>query len=449
MILPADFEIRMQKQLGNDYHLFKNALDEPVPVSVRINPAKWPFELPQLDQVNWCSNAFYLDHRPVFSSDPLWHAGAYYVQEASSMSIEVAFKKIKALSDNPLKILDLCAAPGGKSTHLASLMSTEDLLVSNEVIRSRVQVLSENLLKQSSPNTIVTNADSEEFAKCGPVFDVILVDAPCSGEGLFRKDPNAVNEWSLENIQTCELRQKRILENANKSLKNGGFLIYSTCTYNPGENQRQIESLLENGFEIIPLEIQGKTQDAWQFMPHQMKGEGFFIALLRKSTETVSNDNRKPKYVLKSLKPDESYSKLTNLNAPFINIGKTLYAVPEHILDFYNEHLFNLSPVNIGQTLGTTNDKLFQVSEYLPFSLNIQLSAFETFELELPQAIQYLAKNTLPWSDRNSKGYVILTFKNLPIGLGKFAGNRINNLFPNEWKLRKIPDPNSYFSLLG
>ena len=293
MKLPKEFIERMIGQLGQEeFNSFEKALALESPVSIRVNTKKFN-PLLHFEKVAWCETGYYLNQRPNFASDPLWHAGAYYVQEASSMMLEKAFLRAKELNPKPLKILDLCAAPGGKSTHIASLCDHKDVLVCNEVIKSRVAVLAENIRKQGFSNVIITNADSGDFEKLGGVFDLIVVDAPCSGEGLFRKDPQSINEWSKDNIQTCELRQKRILDSISKCLKPNGILIYSTCTYNPGENNKQIESLIELGFEAVNFEVNGKISHTFQCMPHQIKGEGFFISMLQnKSLENPKKARR-------------------------------------------------------------------------------------------------------------------------------------------------------------
>lgn len=447
MKLPQEFEHRMRLQLGADFEKFTASLDLSAPVSLRLNKKKWHYPWPQIERVDWCETGYYLESRPIFSSDPLWHAGAYYVQEASSMSIEKAFLQAKSELEGPLKVLDLCAAPGGKSTHLAGLLSENDLLVSNEVIRSRVNILLENLIKQGSSNTIITNADSAEFVKCGPVFDVVLVDAPCSGEGLFRKDPEAVNEWNPENVQTCTLRQRRILENCIRAVRTGGFIIYSTCTYNPDENHQQIDYLQTQGFELKSFKLHGASGAEWQFMPHLNKGEGFYIALLQKQYGDDMEVKVKRPFSFKTRKAEPGISDISLLNAELVADGKRLLKVPQHLLDFYHEHLAHLQAVHIGQELGYMNEKLFQVSEYLPFSLDLHVEAFPEKILEQEEALRYLAKNTLNWNDRSSKGYLLLKYKDTYIGLGKFAGNRINNLFPNDWKLRRMPAQNEYFGL--
>lgn len=447
MILPADFESRMRIQLGSDFPLFADSLTQVPPVSIRINPYKIQNN-PKLEKVPWTDYGFYLPERPVFSSDPLWHCGAYYVQEASSMAIEQPFKHARQVLNGPMKVLDLCAAPGGKSTHLASLLDQNDVLVANEVIRSRIPALVENLAKQGYPNILITHSDSEDFAQLGPVFDLILVDAPCSGEGLFRKDPDSMKEWSPENVHTCELRQRRILDNATQCLKSGGFLIYSTCTYNPGENQAQVGHLLQSGFESVTFDFDNhQAQSEMQFMPHLNKGEGFYMSLLRKnddSTETSSKKNRNP---LKPLKPDAHWLNLTRYDGVFIENRKDLFQVSDHLLEFYNQELFTLNLVKLGICIGNVGDKLFTYSEFLPFSNALNLDSFQTLNLDHATALDYLAKNALPCAERDKKGHVILRYLNQPIGFGKYAGNRINNLFPNDWRLRKIPPREHWLKL--
>src|SRR5260221_5910839 len=282
----------MQIQLPQEWGEFRSAHERPSPTSIRINPLKSNSK--ELEKIPWTDLGYYLDQRPSFTFDPLFHAGAYYVQEASSMFLEQALKQTVDLSQ-PICVLDLCAAPGGKSTHLLSLMSRESLLVSNETIRSRATILAENIQKWGSNNVVVTNNDPEDFGKLEGFFDAIVVDAPCSGEGLFRKDPNAVNEWSEEHIELCVVRQQRIINQVWPSLKKNGVLIYCTCTYNEKENEKNIHWLVEEKkVESVKLkvesewgveEVKTKNTYGYRFLPHQVKGEGFFIAVVRKTEE--------------------------------------------------------------------------------------------------------------------------------------------------------------------
>ncbi|MGI8893198.1 MAG: methyltransferase RsmF C-terminal domain-like protein, partial [Bacteroidia bacterium] len=250
--LPSVFISHLDNLLGNEaVELIKSFSTTP-PVSIRINPFKNYFPPENSGKVPWCDTGFYLPVRPVFTLDPSFHAGAYYVQEASSMFLEQAIKQITK-KEEPVKVLDISAAPGGKSTHLLSLLPKNSLLVANEVIRSRAGILKENIIKWGVPNVIVTSSDPERFSDLKSFFDIILVDAPCSGEGLFRKDANAIKEWSQENVNLCHQRQKRILNNVWTALRPGGYLIYSTCTYQTKENENQlIKFVHENNAETVP-----------------------------------------------------------------------------------------------------------------------------------------------------------------------------------------------------
>lgn len=435
----------MKQMLGaHEYALFEQAMDSTAPVSVRINPDKLSAS-PALERVPWSRYGYYLEERPVFSSDPLWHAGAYYVQEASSMLIEAAFNSVRQALEGPLCILDLCAAPGGKSTHLASLAGWEDVLVCNEIIRSRVPVLAENLRKHGADNCIITHADSSDFEQAGALFDLILVDAPCSGEGLFRRDHAAMDEWNPQNIQTCELRQKRILESAAASVKSGGFIIYSTCTWNPGENEDQLDFIQSLGFEPASFSVLGQSHTRFRAYPHLLKGEGFFMALLRKTaTGPAGKGQKHPK--LKPVKTDSEWSKLLREGSCTFGFENTVFAGPENCLRFAAEYLGGIRIYSLAAELGHQNGRLFSPSEYLPFSGVLRADALPMHAIGQEEALRYFAKNPLPCNS-SQKGYLCLAFRDLPCGLGKYAGNRINNLFPGEWKLRNIPEQGQYFCL--
>ena len=269
--------------------------------SVRINPFKlsmvngeWSnFHHSPLTihvKVPWTEYGYYLTTRPSFTFDPLFHAGCYYVQEASSMFLEQALKQTVDLSQ-PLKVLDLCAAPGGKSTHILSLISKDSLLVSNEVIRSRANILNDNVIKWGCSNVVVTNNDPRDFQRLENYFDVIVIDAPCSGSGLFRREPEAIEEWSEQNVALCSQRQQRIVADVLPALKNGGVLIYSTCSYSIEEDEKicewLIDELIINNEELIinPDWNIVPSGAGYRFWPDQVKGEGFFIACFRKNGE--------------------------------------------------------------------------------------------------------------------------------------------------------------------
>lgn len=289
--LPEKFEESIRKKLGSQFPSFLASLQDPPPVSIRVNPFKNNHNN-IFSPVPWSQYGIYLPSRPAFTLDTHFHAGSYYVQEASSMFLEQALKQSVNLN-TPLNVLDLCAAPGGKSTHLLSLLNRQSLLVSNETIRSRATILSENIQKWGYPNAIVTNNDPRDFQQLKGFFDVIVVDAPCSGEGLFRKDPEAMNEWSADHVQLCSNRQKRIVADVWDALRENGVLIYCTCTYNENENEKNLKWLQENyQVEFLKLttdtswgieEVSENKIFAYRFFPHQAKGEGFFISVMRKT----------------------------------------------------------------------------------------------------------------------------------------------------------------------
>jgi len=298
MRLPEEFLSRMQPILGAELPVFIDSLELESPISVRLNPLKkTELDLNLSDPVEWCPSAFYLPKRPSFTLDPNHHAGAYYVQEASSMAILSALKEWCLKTTKPLKILDLCAAPGGKSTLLREL-GRQHLIVSNEVIRSRYQILKENITKWGHVNVMVTNHDVKDFKGLKNFFDIILIDAPCSGEGLFRKDHKARAEWSLANVNICTARQKRILGSTYELLAPEGLLIYSTCTYNNEENTANADWIGElSGYEPVEWSAAEKNKVmlkagtetiGYQFFPHRTKGEGFyFTGLLKQDTGAI------------------------------------------------------------------------------------------------------------------------------------------------------------------
>ena len=296
MNLPELFLERTRRLMGEEMcNALCEALEKDTPVSVRMNMAKWEHVPVHRSEVPWSEQGYYLDGRPTFTFDPLFHAGCYYVQEASSMFVEQALRRYVT---EPSVMLDLCAAPGGKSTLCRSVLPEGSLLVANEVMRNRSQVLAENLVKWGHPEVIVTNNDPADFTPLENTFDVILTDVPCSGEGMFRKDPVAVSEWSLENVDTCWQRQRRILRDIWPCLKPGGLLVYSTCTYNREENEDNVAWIAGTlGAEVLPLDVPeewhitgnltGEAFPVYRFLPHRTQGEGLFLAVLRKHGEAV------------------------------------------------------------------------------------------------------------------------------------------------------------------
>lgn len=449
MQLPDSFIKRMQQLLGSDYSGFEQALTAAPPVSIRINSLKAEFPV-NLPKVPWSSNGFYLPKRPLFTLDPLLHAGAYYVQEASSMFLEQAIRQTLNLNQE-YHVLDLCGAPGGKSTHLASLFSEGSLIISNEVIRSRASILAENITKWGSGNVIVTSNDPRDFGRLPDFFDVMVVDAPCSGEGMFRKDPTAIQEWSEENVKLCSQRQQRILMDAWDSLKPGGLLIYSTCTWNEAENEQNIAWLSEQEqAESVKLELQPewgvvasqlKNIEGYRFYPHQVQGEGFFMAVVRKAgtPELHNKQIKKKKYKLtvagkKERALVQDWLK-TSDNLELVQYGEVISAVPSNHFDAIDALYQNMYVIYAGTEVAESSGKKLKPLQALALSRYLNKDAFNTIDVEFEQALRYLRKEDISFGT-NGNDWVLVQYKDIPLGWAKQIGNRVNNYFPKEWRIR-------------
>ncbi|MCD7851730.1 MAG: rRNA cytosine-C5-methyltransferase [Parabacteroides sp.] len=464
MALPIDFITRTRALLGNEFDRLEAALQADVPVSIRINEKKGtpaPKAGAPDSRVAWCETGYYLPERLSFTFDPLFHAGAYYVQEASSMFLEQAIRNyVKA----PVRCLDLCAAPGGKSTHLLSLLPEGSLLVSNEVIRSRSNILAENIAKWGNPNSIVTNNDPEEIGRLTHLFDVIVTDVPCSGEGMFRKDTDSTGEWSVANVELCAGRQRRIIHDIWNALKPGGLLVYSTCTYNTEEDEENIHYIIEElGAEALSIPVKEEWQTTgplkydhpvYRFFPHKTKGEGFFLAVLRKAegeTEEIrfksKNKKEKGKAVPATPEAVKSYLSDADLFSSEWN-GNFLRMHPESVRQVYpllREHLRILSA---GICIGEAKGKDFIPAQELALSTALHPDAFPSVELDWDYAIRYLKKEALLLPDDTEKGYVLLRYKGFPLGFAKHLGNQANNLYPQEWRIRTSYIPEKVTTLL-
>jgi len=449
MALPPDFITRTEAFLGKEeFTLLAEALQQDPPVSIRINKAK-EVPAPEFTQVTWSRTGYYLPQRLSFTFDPLFHAGAYYVQEASSMFLE---QVINQYITEPVKCLDLCASPGGKSSHLSSILPQVSLLVSNEVIRSRSHILGENMIKWGNPNTIVTNNDPVDFGGLRHLFDLLITDVPCSGEGMFRKDPESINEWSVANVELCATRQRRILHDCWETLKPGGIMIYSTCTYNTEENEDNIHYIMEElGAEVLPLPIPVEWQitgsfkhnmPVYRFFPHKTRGEGFFLAVLRKKEGDINEIHYRPKNKKEKNKPTISIPPdITRwLKEPdhfLLQIqGEKILAFPEKHIQTYHLLAEHLHIVTAGIPLGEIKGKDIIPQHALAMSTFLNQEMFPITELSWEEAIRFLRKEALVLPDTTPKGYVLLTFKGYPLGFVKNLGNRANNLYPQEWRIR-------------
>ncbi len=433
-----------------DANAFLEAHQQPAPITVRLNPAKLtdaPFQNVS-GMVPWASGACYLSQRPVFALDPLWHAGAYYVQEASSMFVEHAVKTTVDLSQ-PLRVLDLCAAPGGKSTLLAGLLNAESLLVSNDVIKTRASILYENMAKWGQPNTVVSNNDPKDFSRLAGYFDVIVIDAPCSGSGLFRREPDAMEEWSEDNVALCSQRQQRILADVYPALKQGGVLVYSTCSYSVAEDEAICDWLVQTyGFESLTIPVQAEwgimeTESAatkakgYRFLPHKVKGEGLFLAAFRKQEGDSGFDFARPKA---SPKIDKNVLQQT---AGLLNLdtGILLHETAAGWIaqsEIFRADMLALSSAlrlkKTGVLLGKPgkNEWIPEHELALCTVLNRQ---WPEVALELEDARSFLRKENFEVAT-SGKGWHLMTYENVPLGWAKLLPNRINNYYPQEWRLR-------------
>ena len=456
MNLPQSFVERTRQLLGDEqYPLFEQALGTEVPVSIRPNRMKC--NLPVAGEpVPWAPSGIYLEKRPTFTFDPLFHAGCYYVQEASSMFVE---RVLREYVQEPVVMLDLCAAPGGKSTLCRSALPEGSLLVANEVMRNRSQILAENLMKWGHPEVVVTNNDPADFTDLTHLFDVILTDVPCSGEGMFRKDQVAVDEWSLENVDICWQRQRRILSDIWPALKPGGLLIYSTCTFNRDEDEDNVAWIArELGADVLEVPVEeawgitgnliGDSFPVYRFLPHKVKGEGFFLAVLRKhagEVETVEPRAEKKKKASKDVKGKAPQLSVPKEAKDWLQIpgdyqltinGTNVQAFPKSHETVYTLLQQYVKVIHAGITLGEMKGKDLIPHHSLAMSTALADGAFPKAEVTYEQAIAYLRKESLVLDAGIPRGYVLLTYQNIPLGFMKNIGNRANNLYPQEWRIR-------------
>ena len=421
MQLPKEFEEYTRSLMGEElYSKLISGLAATPPVSIRLNPFKVAKDAYledeeqlnglQLTPVPWAKDGYLLSERPSFTLDPLFHAGAYYVQEASSMLLDFI---IRQLIKEPVTMLDLCAAPGGKTTCAMAALPEGSILYSNEPIRTRANILAENVMKFGHPDIIVTNNYAKDYAKAKKTFDVILTDVPCSGEGMFRKDPNAINEWSTSNVDSCWKIQRSIVEDIWQCLKPGGILIYSTCTFNAHEDEENVQWIIDNlGADPIALEgvkeewnITGALKGnlpVYRFIPGKTKGEGLFMAVMRKkgeptqgSTPTILKKERKISMKEKGLKV------MTHgINPPTQKGKKTIPDIS------------------------------------LALSINQKENDYPHIDVDRQTAINYLRREAITLPANTPRGIVTITYKGLGLGFANNIGNRANNLYPQEWRIK-------------
>lgn len=453
-MLPKDFLNRMHEMLGDDYDKFLSSYDKPDFHALRINTLKSKSEnilkKYNFKHVPWTQNGYYYNDDISPGKHPYHEAGVYYIQEPSAMA-PACFLDVKPYDT----VLDLCAAPGGKSTQIACKMQDKGLFFSNEYHPSRAKILSENIERMGITNAIVTNETSDNLAKRFPeFFDKIMVDAPCSGEGMFRKNSAACDEWSLENVELCAKRQRDILHNASLMLKKGGQMVYSTCTFSVTENEDNISLFLEShpDFYLEHIDIcdklsQGLINDTVRLWPHILNGEGHFLAVLRKKG-TVSEKNINYK-VIKGISPKECRECLDflkqNLNYTInifserimINFGNQIYLVPDN-----TPELKGIKVLRPGLHLGTMLNKRFQPSHSLALALNSH-DVRHHCRLTLTDNNIYNYLNGETFSFEGDNGWYLICIDDYSIGWGKLTGNTMKNHYPKG--LRKKTEKTNVF----
>ena len=467
--IPKDFLETSVSIFGRESEEFLASLDSEPSLGIHINAEKMlktGVVIPDnAERVEWTSNGFYLKSRPRFTFDPFLHAGAYYVEEPSSMFVEKALNYIQ--KDIRIdRALDLCAAPGGKSIMIRNSMKG-GLLVSNEPLSKRAAVLTENLAKWGNPDIIVTSDFPEAFDGLTGFFDLIATDVPCSGEGMFRKDETARSEWSKANVENCVQRQRDILRTIWPTLRKGGYIIYSTCTFNRREDEENVLFIAnELGAEIINLETDadwhicgdttGRNLPVYHFFPHKTRGEGFFLALLKKTSDTPPAENRKSKKKKPETVSADGFAKWINCkeNFDFHKSKDGITALRKAFADDYAAISEKLNVICAGVRVCTEKPAKFSNSarkpkpQFVPapglaLSSCLNRKAFPDISLNYSDAIKFLRGESIPPTVSAPRGWVTVSYRNLPLGFANNVGSRLNNSYPPAWRIRSTYVPDS------
>jgi len=442
-----------ESYLAPSFEEFMQAHSTTAPTSIRLHPIKAVHTeidiLSEATSIPTLSAAFELSSRPAFIKDPLWHAGAYYVQEANSMYIGQIIQHIKSNTDAPLRILDLCAAPGGKSTHIASMLSAEDLLISNEIHPQRAEILYENAVKWGYDNIWVSNNAPQDFSGLKNYFDIIVIDAPCSGSGMWRKDKDTINEWSVQNVALCSERQKDILNTILPCLKNKGILIYSTCSYSQEENEEIVDYVVDNYHATnYPWQAEGLESrhhsssplhkiPCFRRAPWDSNGEGFFFAVLQIEQDTHRSNNHK-------FKPAPALKLPTEL--PLLPSKKVVTPAEDIYAFIHEQHEADrkilidqkkLRLKKVGTLLGTVLKKQWNPDHEWALSIHNVDSAHKSVSVDEAMALDYLRRENISLEDID-KGWILIDYKYLHLGWIKSLGNRVNNYYPKNWRIRFV-----------
>lgn len=417
-------------------------------VSIRLNRRKGCLVPIGAERVAWSSDGWYLPSRPEFTLDPSLHQGRYYVQEASSMIVGEIVRRLTGSAHDPLIYLDACAAPGGKTTAVIDTLPEGSLVVANEYVPKRAAILAENLTKWGYADIVVSRGDTARFRKLAETFDLIGIDAPCSGEGMFRKDAEAVAQWSPSLVDECSARQWEIVTNLWVALKPGGYLIYSTCTFNRQENEEITERIVnELGAESIEVGLPREWGVApgidtethcYRFLPHRLRGEGLFVAVVRKPTGSASTRLK----VVRTAKEDktiESLRKWLKNGERYMleRDGDSIIAVDKNHAATVARLRQHLDIIKVGIELATIKGRDYAPAHSLAMSTEINVGSFPSADVDKDTALSYLRREAVALPDGTPKGYLLLTYEGYPLGFVKNVGNRANNLYPLNWRILK------------
>lgn len=442
--LPPEFIQRMQLQLGHEAEEFLNALDRPSPTSLRLHHLKGRSSYELSEKVKWCDKGYYLETRPLFYLDPHWHAGAYYVQEASSMILDDVIKQLK-LDDQPRIWLDVCASPGGKTGILAKHLGPGDVLVANEVVGQRRSILRENLIRAGFLNTFIAGEPASSFNE--PFADIILIDAPCAGEGMMRKEAEAIRQWTPSLVQSCSLMQKQIVSDAVNALKTNGFLIYSTCSYSIEENLQNVAYFSEkHKLQCVPLSfpddwgistLQQGDYVGYQLYPHKVKGEGLFIAVLQ------NTDDEEPKYK-KFKKPFNLFEPVPEWMTSHLAASETKRLRKNNAQNQFvtagaetkaNEVLMYMPRAECAAEAGELKGRDFVPSHFLAMA-GAQHVDYPILPVDRNTALDYLERTTTSLPSVEKPGCYVISFEETLLGWAKYTAQGWKNHYPMNWRLR-------------
>ena len=448
MKLPDGFIEQLRGLLPDEWQEVASAISSTErSVAVRVNAPRGASVPEGARRVPWCGQGFYLDGRPSFTFDTDWHAGRYYVQDASSMFIGHV---IRQFVPEPVRYLDLCAAPGGKTTAALQALPQRSLVVANEIVTPRARVLADNIICWGNPRCVVTSNAPKDLGQLTAFFDVIATDVPCSGEGMMRKDDEAVAQWSPQLVDQCAQRQREILTDVWQALRPGGLLIYSTCTYNRQENE-QIADFIVNELGATSLEVPvepswnihpaiGSDCHCYRFMPHRVDGEGLFMAAFRKEGNALRQEVRIKEKSPK--KADETGKNWLACPDDYMveQQGDLSIAVPQDIRREVTALRASLNVLHAGVELATAMGRKTVPHHALAMSLARAEDAFPVAEVDYPTALRYLRGESI--SVDGPRGYVLIAHKGAVLGFANNLGNRANNLYPKPLRILSthLPD---------